>query len=369
MLPLSGRLTRVRAGGPRPQSRLTGHEITQSYTALAQSVRREGLQRRSLSFYGLVLGILVLALGGAVTGFILLEHSWLQLLIAGGLGLILTQFAFLGHEASHRQIFTSGPVNDRVGRLLATGVVGISYSWWMSKHTRHHANPNRIGRDPDIEPDTLSFVEETAASRTGLMAWFTRHQGTFFFPLLLLEGVNLHRASVASLVSTRPDRKRALELALLLGRIGGYFAVIFWVLPIGLGFAFIGVQLAVFGIYMGASFAPNHIGMPIVPTTVKLDFLSKQVRTSRNIRGGWWATVVMGGLNYQIEHHLFPSMPRPHLRRTRELVRAYCLAHDVPYTETSLIQAYAAVVRYLNQVGSAARDPFNCPLASQLRPR
>ena len=154
-----------------------------------------------------------------------------------------------------------------------------------------------------------------------------------------------------------------------MARIGGYLAVIFWALPIGLGFAFIGVQLAVFGIYMGASFAPNHIGMPIVPTTVKLDFLSKQVRTSRNIRGGWWATALMGGLNYQIEHHLFPSMPRPHLRRTRQLVRAYCAHHDVPYTETTLFQAYGAVVGYLNQVGLAARDPFNCPLAAQLRPR
>ena len=295
------RAGRVRRVSTRPMSRLTGHELTQSYTGLAQTVRSEGLQRRTLGFYGLVLGCLVLALGGAVTGFILLEHSWLQLLIAAALGLILTQFAFLGHEASHRQIFTSGPANDRVGRLLATGVVGISYSWWMSKHNRHHANPNKIGRDPDVEMDTISFLEENAATRTGFLAWLTRHQGTLFFPLLLLEGINLHQASFLSLVRTRPDRSRTAELALLVGRIGGYLTVLFLVLPVGLAFAFLGVQLAVFGLYMGASFAPNHKGMPIVPRTVKLDFLTKQVRTSRNIRGGWWATALMGGLNYQIE--------------------------------------------------------------------
>jgi hypothetical protein len=86
-----------------------------------------------------------------------------------------------------------------------------------------------------------------------------------------------------------------------------YFGLIFWLLPFGLAWAFIGVQLAVFGLYMGATFAPNHNGMPIVPADVKLDFLSKPVRTSRNIAGGWWATILMGGLNYQIEHHLFPS--------------------------------------------------------------
>ena len=66
-----------------------------------------------------------------------------------------------------------------------------------------------------------------------------------------------------------------------------YFGLIFWLLPFRMAWAFIGVQLAVFGLYMGATFAPNHKGMPIVPANVKLDFLSKQVRTSRNITGGW----------------------------------------------------------------------------------
>lgn len=110
--------------------------------------------------------------------------------------MIFTQFAFLGHEASHRQVLTSGPANDRIGRMLATVLVGISYSWWMSKHTRHHASPNKIGMDPDIEMDTVSFLEEDAASRRGVMAWITRRQGYLFFPLRLLEGINLHPISI-----------------------------------------------------------------------------------------------------------------------------------------------------------------------------
>jgi fatty acid desaturase len=60
---------------------------------------------------------------------------------------------------------------------------------------------------------------------------------------------------------------------------------------------------------MGASFAPNHIGMPIVAADAKLSFLDTRVSTSRNVSGCWWITVQMSGLNYQIEHHLFPSMP------------------------------------------------------------
>jgi fatty acid desaturase len=64
----------------------------------------------------------------------------------------------------------------------------------------------------------------------------------------------------------------------------------------------------------------------------------------------------MGGLNYQIEHHLFPSMPSPTLRRAQPLVRAYCLRHDLPYEETSLARSFVLVLRYLHDVGTAA-DP------------
>ena len=140
---------------------------------------------------------------------------------------------------------------------------------------------------------------------------------------------------------------------------------IFWLLPIGMAFAFVGVQLAVFGVYMGASFAPNHKGMPVIAHDAKLDFFTKQVRTSRNIRGGWWATALMGGLNYQVEHHLFPSMPRPFLAKARVIVRERCEQLEVPYTETSLLRSDAIVIEYLNRVGLAARDPFDCPIAAQ----
>ena len=171
-------------------ARLSHQPFTHTFTELAQAVRVRGLQSRRRAFYVMIFAVLRLALAGSATGMILLDDSWLQLLLAGGLGLIFTQFAFLGHEASHRQIFESGRANDRSGRVLAALVVGISYSWWMNKHSRHHANPNKIGKDPDIEADTVSFLEENDATRKGALAWITRRQGYLFFPLLLLEGLN-----------------------------------------------------------------------------------------------------------------------------------------------------------------------------------
>ena len=342
--------------------------VTNTYSTLLNTVRDHGLLRRTPWFYVAVFGILVAALGGATTGFVLLGDSWFQLLIAAALGVIFTQFAFLAHEASHRQVLSSGPANDRAGRLLATAVVGISYAWWMTKHSRHHANPNTIGKDPDIAVDTVSFIEEDAAKQRGIVRAITKRQGYLFFPLLLLEGINLHALSFRTLVGKEKVDGRAREIVFIALRFAIYLGAIFTFLPLGMAFAFIGVQLAVFGVYMGASFAPNHKGMPIIEAGVKVDFLSKQVLTSRNIRGTGMSTF-MGGLNYQIEHHLFPNMPRPHLRKAAAIVKEHCATENILYTETTLPKSYGIVVRYLNRVGLSARDPFDCPAAGEFRRR
>jgi fatty acid desaturase len=341
--------------------------MARAFTDVSRIVRETGLLARTSWFYLLVGAALAVGLGGAITGFILLGDSWFQLLIAGAFGILLTQVAFVTHEAAHRQVLSSGPANDRLARILAAGVVGISYAWWTGKHTRHHANPNRVGKDPDIEIDTISFIETDAASARGLRRAITKRQGWFFFPLLTLEGLNLHYLGIKYLVTERDVKARWLELSLIVVRLAAMIVPVFLLLPVGMAFAFMGVQLAVFGLYMGAAFAPNHKGMPVIAPDAKLDFFSKQVRTSRNIRGGWWATWLMGGLNYQVEHHLFPNMPRPHLSKARDIVREHCKTVGVPYTETSLGQSYAIVIDYLNRVGLAARDPFDCPMVASYR--
>jgi len=91
------------------------------------------------------------------------------------------------------------------------------------------------------------------------------------------------------------------------------------------------------------------------------------VLMSRNVRGGVMVDFAMGGLNYQIEHHLFPSMPRPTLKAVRPIVREYCALHEVKYTEVGFFASYKIVVDYLNNVGLRARDPFQCPLVAQNR--
>ncbi len=338
-----------------------------AYADLSARVREVGLLQRRRAYYwwhaSSLLGVLV-ALG---VGFVLIGDSWLQLIVAAGLGAVLCQFGFLGHDAAHRQVFGSAGGNEWAARVVSTVFIGLSYGWWTHKHNRHHSGPNQEDRDPDISSGVLAFTPRIAATRTGFAGWFARRQGFFFFPLLLLEGLNLHAAGVQTLIE-RPDLPhRKLEAALITLRLGGYVAVLFVMLSPAIAVSFLAVQLGLFGLLLGGSFAPNHKGMPIVPKNMKIDFLHRQVVMSRNIRGGWVIDVAMGGLNYQIEHHLFPSMPRPNLRRAQPIVKAFCREQGIPYTETSLPQSYGIVVRYLNAVGLGARDPFTCPLVREYR--
>jgi fatty acid desaturase len=95
--------------------------------------------------------------------------------------------------------------------------------------------------------------------------------------------------------------------------------------------------------------------MPVLAASDKTDFLRRQVLTSRNVRGGWLTDFALGGLNYQIEHHLFPSMPRPSLRRSQALVAAFCADRGLPYCQATLLESYAQALRHLNATGRLTR--------------
>ncbi|WP_261166249.1 acyl-CoA desaturase [Microbacterium sp. Marseille-Q6965] len=351
-----------------PSEATMGRRPASAYTELAERVRDAGLLRRRYGYYWAKLIGMPLLVIAVLVAFVWIGETWWQLVTAAVLGVLFAQVAFLGHDAAHRQIFVSGRANDWASLIIGDLFIGMSYGWWRHKHSRHHANPNKEGADPDIELPVVAVTPERASRTRGRLArWVMSHQGAFFFPLLLLEGLSLHASSVRRVLAREPVERRWVEIVLLTIRLVGFVVLVFAVLSPGLAVAFLAVELGVFGFWMGASFAPNHKGMPIVPKDVKLDFLTRQAAMSRNIRGSVLIDIAMGGLNYQIEHHLFPSMPRPHLRKASRIISAYCREHGVPYAVAGLLSSYAIVVRHINRVGLGDRDPFDCPLLAQRR--
>ncbi|WP_246007087.1 fatty acid desaturase family protein [Actinomadura pelletieri] len=280
--------------------------------------------------------------------------GWWTVLLGVPLAVVAVRTAFLGHDAGHRQIARSARVNRWLGLVLGNLLLGMGHGWWSDKHNRHHANPNHVGKDPDVGEGVLAWTQEQAGRQRGVLRWVVRHQAKLFFPLLALEGVNLKVGSLLFLRG-RSRRDRFVEGGLLLVHVVGYFALALALLPVGQALALVAVQHAVFGVHLGAVFAPNHKGMAMPEPGVRWDHLRRQVLTSRNVRGGVVTDWLMGGLNYQIEHHLFPGMPRCNLRRVRPLVRAHCAEVGVAYVESGLVGSYRLALGYMREVGEPLR--------------
>ncbi len=342
-------------GAAAPQSaELSALRRGSDYAQLSRQIRQAGLMERRPGRYAWRITVTVLLLAASWTGFVLVGNSWWQLAIAALLAVMFTQVGFLGHDAGHRQISRSRRVSSILGVLLGNLGVGMSYDWWINKHTRHHAHPNIEGADPDISVGALAFTSRQASDSKGPLSILFRYQAYLFFPLLLGEATSLHVASIRALASGS-TRNRFTEAALLATHIAGYLTIVFLVLPPVKAVVFMVVNQGLFGLYLGASFAPNHKGMPIMTAEDECDFLRRQALTSRNITGDWLTDLTLGGLNYQIEHHLFPSMPRSNLRRAQPLVRDFCLRREVPYCQTSLTASYAQALRHLDTVGKTVR--------------
>ena len=332
------------------------------YAQLSRLIRGAGLLNRRPAYYAWKIAVTLACLAAGWTAFGWLGDSWWQLAVAVFLAGVFTQIGFLGHDAGHRQIFGTPRASYVLGVLLGNLGIGLSYGWWVEKHHRHHTHPNQEGADPDIGVGVLAFSPAQAEASRGLSRLIFRYQAYLFFPLLLLEGIALHVASARAL--TGPEsRHRPAEAGLLAVHVAVYFGAIFLVLSPVRALLFISVQQGLFGLYLGCTFAPNHKGMPMLDAADRTDFLHRQVLTSRNVRGGVLTDFMLGGLNYQIEHHLFPSMPRPNLRRSQPIISAFCRHRELPYCEASLAGSYAQALSHLNLVGKAARsgpEPSAC---------
>ncbi|WP_407940835.1 fatty acid desaturase family protein [Nonomuraea antri] len=324
------------------------------FAKLSRLVAAEGLLERRPGYYAIRIGLVLGLFTAGWTAFALVGDSWWQLPVAVLLAVAFAQVTLLAHDLAHGQVFRSRRTSRIAGLIAGNLAVGLSYGWWMDKHTRHHANPNHEEHDPDVAPDILIWSRKQAEHSSGVARFIGRRQAYLFFPLLTLEGLNLRVSSFRAL-RRKTLKNRGVEAALLIAHNLAYVGGVFAVLPAGKALVFLAVHLACFGVYLGCTFAPNHKGMPTLTGENSLDYLRKQVLTSRNVRGGRLMDVALGGLNLQIEHHLFPSMPSPNLHRARPIVREYCASLGVDYAECGLVESWAQALRHLHEVGEPLR--------------
>ena len=312
-----------------------------------------GLLERRPGYYRAKITLTVAAYAGGWVLFVMAGNSWTALAVAPLLGVLFTQLGFIGHDAGHNQVYGTRRRNRILGLAAGNALIGLSFGWWVPKHNAHHAHPNEMGRDPDIgEAAPLASAEAPANPPGPLASWLTRWQAPMFFPLMLLRSSGMHVLGIKRLCQRR-DHACATEAALLALHAALYLTVVLWVLSPLKALAFIAVQQGVFSVYLGISFAPNHKAMPIIDPATGAGFARRQVITARNITGGRITTFILGGLNRQIEHHLFPSMPRPNLPRVQHLVRDFCAATNLGYSEENIVETFRQIIHHLSDAATA----------------
>ena len=321
-----------------------------TYANLKSAVREAGLlEKRPLRYYGPRTAALAGMFAASISIMALADGLWIHLLNAGLMAFAIVQTTFLGHDLGHRQVFRRGRHNEAAG-LIVSSIVGISRTWWVEKHNRHHSDPNDEELDPDLNLPVIAFSDAAAASRPRWARAIIRRQAALFYPLTCLEAVNLRATGMTRLI--RADlRYPKAERAAMAAHLAGYLGAAFLLMEPLEATLFIVVNQALTGLYLSATFAPNHKGMPLIGRGQRPDFLTRQVTTSRNVRPGRLKDYLYGGLNYQIEHHLFPAMPRNCLGRARGLVMSCCQQRGLRYHETGVIGAQREILGHLNAVG------------------
>ncbi|MDP9072717.1 MAG: acyl-CoA desaturase [Actinomycetota bacterium] len=323
------------------------------FTELMHEVKAAGLLDPKPAYYMVKISSSLALLGVGWAAFALVGNSWWQLVVAALLGFCYTQLGFVGHDIGHRQVARSRTGQDLLGWSHGNLLLGFSYGWWVRHHNKHHSYPNHLERDSDITRRRVIFIPEQGPTRKGRPKQFiVRHQHVLFYPLLMTEGLGLRVASFKA-VKDREMRRPALEGVLVAIHLVAYITAVATALPPVKAVVFVLVHQALFGLYIGSVFAPNHKGMPIQRPDQQWDWLTRQVVTSRNLRSSHLTDFVYGGLNYQIEHHLFPTMPRKNLRHARPIVMRYCHERGIRYYEVSVARSFVEILGHLRSTTRA----------------
>lgn len=320
------------------------------YRALRDKLKREGFLRSDPAWYAWRISGNVLLL--AACAHLLVNFTGVVALCASALLLAFAfvQIGFVAHDAQHGQILRSRAARRWLSLIHWNLLTGISHGWWQDRHVRHHLQPNVEGLDPDLYP-MLTYSSEHALCRRGLQRVIARHQLLCYLPLLACVAAYFRCLSVAYLLLKRP-RACLLELVLLGLHHAVYLGLLLHFLSPGAALGFVLLNHAATGWYMGAVFSCNHSAMPLAAPG---RLLLAQLHSTRNVATGSVGDFLFGGLNYQIEHHLFPSMPRSRLRQASTLVHAFCEQHALPYNRCSLAGTYRAIAADLHDIGAPLR--------------
>lgn len=346
----------------------------QSYRELRAKIMAAGLFNASPAYYTFKVlsnvGILALSVLCAVKT----QNFWVNMIGAVLLALFWQQCGWLAHDFLHHQVFRNRLYGDLMGIIIGDLFQGFSVQWWKSKHNSHHAVPNLHASRPDAhdgDPDidtmpilawTLRMAESAKDSQWG--RFFISYQAILYFPVLLFArlawahqswvfvwgGAGQHSVKGAQIDRAHMQYPTLEKIALVL-----HYAALLWVMscmPVFHAIAYFVVAQTACGLFLAIVFGLGHNGMAVYPADERPDFWKLQVSTTRNVKSTLFVDWFCGGLQYQVDHHLFPSLPRHNLGKVNQLVKLFCKEHGVTYHEANMIDGTIEVLQHLSKVSA-----------------
>ncbi len=298
----------------------------------------------------------VLALYAASYGGLLLAPSLpVRIACLGVAGVMIIQMGLFGHEVGHGAVTADRRWRSALGHFAYSFLGGLSYSYWLSSHSVHHNHPNTEGVDPDAESGAYALYEAAARRSQGAARVVARMQ-----PLTLILGFLLWGGTIkvdgAVYVARNPSRRTAIDAACLAAHVALWLIAPLAVLPVGAVIVNYAIVTMLNGIYMGGILVVPHVGTGSQEPGEAISFFERQVRFSRNYDSSWLGTLLCGGLNLQIEHHLLPHVPCVRLRRARPVIAAYCARHGLPYRQSGYGDAWRLVIAHLRRMARIAEE-------------
>jgi len=291
-----------------------------------------------LSFLGLVLA----AYGHWFVGAILL-------------GLGYQQQGWLSHDYCHQQVFKSRRINNFFAYFCGSICSGYSVNWWKERHNTHHAITNVLDADPDIDNLPLFVWDVNDFARVSSVpgaSSLVPYQQYYFVPwtvtLKLIWCIQSlffvkNKQSVAwNKVAHYEKMCLAIHYLFLM-----YFSYSY--LSFGAAVAFLLIAEFIGGAGIANIVFMNHYGC-VHPQELKTSFVNLQLQTTTNVDPSLWMNWFSGGLNLQIEHHLFPTMPRHNLIKLRPLVQKFCKDNGLVYQSKPFIYCMQSILGTLSSM-------------------
>lgn len=311
-------------------------EILKDFAALRAEFVKEGKFNPSIPhvIYRIAEVLVMHAIGfslilGSSKGW----YHFLGLLV---LGLAQGRCGWLMHEGGHYSLTGKIGVDKHLQMAIYGLGCGMSGAWWRNQHNKHHATPQKLKHDVDL--DTLPFVafhrDIAAKVRNPILKTWLRFQAVLFAPVSTMFvtlgwQLFLHPRHVMRI-------KNYTEMTYLIARYVFWAAVVCPVLGLKTTLAYYLFYVYVGGTYIFINFSVSHTHREVTKEDEHISWVRYSSDHTTNctpsLLCNWW----MSYLNFQIEHHLFPNMPQfnhPTIApRVKALFEKHGLVYDVrPY--------------------------------------